>query len=317
MPSPINSARSAEDLHAILSRFQTWAGKHPENHNGHRQRAADVREIPMEEAMRLLRSRRTRPRASAAEKPRNAQPPLPPAAREAKTETAPRPAAVSQPVAAAPIATDLLEPTALATPVPKARPVVKAPRATPSPKRAPIARCEAIQKVIPKKTEGSAPARKREMKSAGRKRRASRKPAKRAQSAAKNCQPGKGRPGKKPEFREVLACSVRAEAPKKRQGRRQRVSVRLSSAEGRRLQQRATLAGLTISDYLRRSALEAETPGLGGRSSKEMRTRQGRPAMAAPLSASSAGQNASMLGGWIALLRNRFLASPTRFAERA
>ncbi|HVT98779.1 MAG TPA: hypothetical protein VHE33_14845, partial [Acidobacteriaceae bacterium] len=48
-----------EDLHAILSRFHTWAGKNPGNGNGKTKGAAEegIREIPYEEAMRLHRER--------------------------------------------------------------------------------------------------------------------------------------------------------------------------------------------------------------------------------------------------------------------
>jgi hypothetical protein len=116
----------------------------------------------------------------------------------------------------------------------------------------------------------------------------------------------------------MLARSVREEKQEKQQERRQRVSVRLSRAEERRLQQRANEAGLTISEFLRSRALDAEPQRPeAARTGLEHRTRNGRPATAAPLFAASTGQNGSLLGGWLALLRNRFLASPVRFSEQA
>jgi hypothetical protein len=69
----MRSAPSPEEIHAILSRFQTWAEKHPVegNGNGHKNGAAseEVREIPYEEAIRQYRRRRT------AQAPRRPAPP--------------------------------------------------------------------------------------------------------------------------------------------------------------------------------------------------------------------------------------------------
>ena len=56
-------APKTEDIEAILSRFQTWAEKHPANGNGngHGNDAPieELREIPYEEAIRRHRSRQT------------------------------------------------------------------------------------------------------------------------------------------------------------------------------------------------------------------------------------------------------------------
>jgi hypothetical protein len=112
-----------------------------------------------------------------------------------------------------------------------------------------------------------------------------------------------------PEFRRALALSIgeakRAGNPSraKDKGRAQRVSVRLSRAEERQLQAGAAKAGVTVSEYLRMCALEtADAPH--GKTAVEAAPQPAKPAR-------------SGLGDWIALLRNRFLASPVRFAERA
>jgi len=84
------------------------------------------------------------------------------------------------------------------------------------------------------------------------------------------------------------------------------------------MQQRAAQAGLTVSEYLWRKALDAGAHEPGpARAAAESRTRVSKPTSAGPLFPSSARQNSSAPGGWFALLRNRFLASPARLAERA
>jgi hypothetical protein len=138
---------------------------------------------------------------------------------------------------------------------------------------------------------------------------AARKPAREAKTGA--------RKAAAPEFRQVLVKQVRKKNPAKMKdsGRERRVSVRLSRAEERAVQNLAEKAGVTVSEYLRRQALEAavaqpepEAPvkAAGRRESVEQKTvsEAARPAK-------------SGLGDWIALLRNRFLGSPVRFAERA
>src|SRR5581483_9407475 len=55
----MQSGPPAEDLHAILSRFHTWAGKDAPNGNGQANGSPNegIREIPYEEAIRQHRSR--------------------------------------------------------------------------------------------------------------------------------------------------------------------------------------------------------------------------------------------------------------------
>jgi hypothetical protein len=123
------------------------------------------------------------------------------------------------------------------------------------------------------------------------------------------------------EFRQVLAKTVRQTKPavrpavKKEKGRDQRVSVRLSRAEEHRLQSCAAKAGVTVSEYLRVRALEGATEpaGMARRTAADAIDAE-EAAIAAPVPAKAARTG---LGDWLALLRNRFLASPVRFAERA
>lgn len=299
-----HSARPAEDLHSILNRFQTWAGKQPENHNGHKQNSEGVHEIPMEEALRQLRSRRAKPATPMAERPPAPQPPIVPAAREMKSKAA----AKSNPLS------DAVTPAVKRAEAPRAaaqaKPVAKA-RAAAGPA---VAKQKTVQNVTAQAPAASARKRVRRAVAATphvrRKAVQGRRPT--AEKPGRNNTPGKA------AFREVLRRRVGEERADGKQDRRQRVSVRLSSAERRRLQQRATAARLSISEYLRQSALQAETQlreieqGRG-----RNRTRESKSPAGAQLFASSTPQNNAGPGGWIALLRNRFLASPQRIAERA
>ena len=106
-----------------------------------------------------------------------------------------------------------------------------------------------------------------------------------------------------------------APAHSKKPDRKQRVSVRLSPAEEQKLQQCAARAGLTVSEYLRRRALEVEPAKPEARTSP-LHPREPKSTHAQAAVAASAPSK-STFGDWIALLRNRFLASPVRFAERA
>ena len=137
---------------------------------------------------------------------------------------------------------------------------------------------------------------------------------------------GRGKAG----FQQVLERSLQrtsgvqraeAKAPRAQAApdRSQRVTTRLSRAEQRRIQACATRAGLTVSAYLRQCALAAEdaevrqqTAGTGGWGGA--RTAAGARTGGDNLQAAA---SSSGLGGWLTLLRQRFLASPRRFAERA
>lgn len=56
-------AANRYDIHTILGRFETWAGKKPGDGNGHKNGNApeEVREISYEEAIRQYRSRHAGP----------------------------------------------------------------------------------------------------------------------------------------------------------------------------------------------------------------------------------------------------------------
>jgi hypothetical protein len=257
-----------EDIHTILSRFSHWARK--QTGNGHAKGLssldAGVREIPYEEAIRRMRSRKEASVANVVTPPPAidvAQPP-------AEQETTP------------------VEPQAV-----KDRVTAKARRAPRSNKPAPKQRAVAVQP----QERPSAP---------GKQRCASKS---RSHSASQ------------PEFRQVLEKSVgetkRAHKPVrgKEKGRDQRVSVRLSREEERHLQACASKAGVTVAEYLRMRALEDGTTPSASRASV---TRAAAPAaISAKADPEPAKRTRSGLGDWIALLRNRFLASPVRFAERA
>ena len=292
-----SSTDPAEDLHSILNRFHNWAGNPPENHNGHRQNAAGVREIPMEEAIRQLRSRRATTTPGSAEKQALAQPQKEPSPVETKVELASQSALVNRPISPVAKATETLGVVAQAGPPAKTA-------ATPTKK-------PATKRGKTRQTASAAPAQQPARKTAAVHKSAANTAAKTAQRPAAKKAP------RKAEFREVLVRSLPAKTPDRKPERRQRVSVRLSGAEERRLQQLAGAAGITISEYLRRSALQAKTADRAPSIATKTGLRHGKPAAAAPLFASTNSESSSVLGGWLTLLRNRFLASPTRFAERA
>lgn len=141
-----------------------------------------------------------------------------------------------------------------------------------------------------------------------------------AQSAVARPRARKTKTEHQVEFREVLSHRVRQQSAagpglEKNPERTRRVSVRLSEAEERRLQERAQQAGVTVSEYLRGCALPA-TPARPPANALPAVPKKQLPmrSQAAPAAQDTAH---SSFGDWIALLRNRFLASPRRFAERA
>lgn len=305
-----HSARPAEDLHSILNRFQTWAGKQPENHNGHKQNSEGVHEIPMEEALRQLRSRRAKPATPTAERPPAPQPPIVPVAREMKSKAA----AKSNPLSEA--VTPAVKRAEAPRPAAQAKPVAKASAAAGPAKNNAVAKQRTVQNAMAQATRPAAPTRKRVRRPGEAKPRVRRKAVQEGRPTA--VKPGRKNTPRKAAFREVLRRRVGEERADEKQDRRQRVSVRLSSAERRRLQQRAAAARLSISEYLRQSALQTETQlrEIEQRRGRN-RTRESKSPAGVQLFASSTPQNNAGPGGWIALLRNRFLASPQRIAERA
>ena len=296
-----NSTDPAEDLHSILNRFQNWAGKQPENQNGHGHNGTGVREIPMEEAIRQLRSGRATTTAGSVEKQAPTQPQKAPATVETNVEPASQGVSVSRPIAPVAKATETLGIMAQAIPLAKtAATAMKKP---------------AAKRKGPLQAAGAAPSLQPARKPAAVRRSAAKTPTKQTKTTGRPS--ASKRASTEAVFREVLARSIPAELPDKKPERRNRVSVRLSSAEERQLQRLASQEGITISEYLRRSALQAKTADGARSTAPKAGLRHGRPATAAPLFASANSENASVLGVWLTLLRNRFLASPARFAERA
>ena len=340
MQAGTNTAGPAdgEQLRNILGRFQAWSDTTPTHTKRHGGPIGEdgVRELSCDEALRQLRNRRA---AATERKPiptvaanTAALPSVPaagtptpttvaaPTAQLARVEPAlmaltEQPLATAKPPLAKPLAPKEKTPPVAARPVRAAKPARaanigdKAPRTA---KTTPALQTRAIAKESPTakaKKAGTAPPPNREA-SALRLRVAERKQPEIPPS----------------EFRHVLAKTVRAKNPlpekaakatkQKPAERELRVSVRLTSAEELRLQQYAARAGLTVSAYLRKKALEGEeiqdhkpVPQLEMAAVPRL---PGRVAAAAAPSPARSG-----LGDWLTLLRNRFLSSPARFAERA
>jgi hypothetical protein len=160
-----------------------------------------------------------------------------------------------------------------------------------------------------------------------------------ARSIARNPAPGKSaapsaaklRPPKPAPFRQSMAGRApqpKAEGvPKKKPApdRTRRITTRFSPAEERRIEKQAADLGLNVSAYLRHCALGAaagpspaaaqyspaptpltQTPGRRRKS-----TAQTLPNF------NDSAPAPSFIGGWLALLRNRFLGPPARLSEDA
>jgi hypothetical protein len=258
-----------DDIHTILGRFNHWAGEQTANGNGHRKgvQSPGVREIPYEEALRRVRTRK-------------AAHPAPVVAAEPAIEDRP-------PVAAK--KADPIESSATNTAVESKV------RSTEKSMRGAVGRAQAKKKTA-RIAKAATPESKKQ----------TRKPERKAQAAPAQ------------EFRQVLAKTVRQAKPavrpavKKEKGRDQRVSVRVSRAEEHRLQACAAKAGVTVSEYLRMRALEGATEPAAMARRTAIDAEEAALAARVPAKAAKTG-----LGDWLALLRNRFLASPVRFAERA
>jgi predicted DNA binding CopG/RHH family protein len=377
---------SPDDLHTILSRYHTWAGKQPSNGNGngngHKNGngAEEVREIPYEEAIREYRNRRS------ARKPRQAAPATAEAAttcqvepqamvqapapvvQDARVDPAPgvmaeariiteaalppmvavAPAAwVVSPVAARPAGTreaagrntrtdtrtDIRTET-------RTKPTVQERSASAAQKSA-VATEPAIQTrpqvgrhvaaAPAKHVPQSKPQTKTHMASTPAKpavqtQPQTKKPVARSTAPAKKTAAPSVTPRKKaqPAFRQVLVRNVEAKevrVPKKAAvpDRDRRITTRFSSAEQRRIEKQAAQVGLTVSAYLRQCALslagaQAQPENNGGAKAESKRARNRSNSEPATLFSQPTN---SLLGNWLTLLRQRFLASPDRFSERA
>lgn len=270
--------RQPDDIHSILGRFTSWAGKQAEK--GH---AGDegIREISYEEAIERLRSRRRTPSVKL---PIPVQP-----ATVAPAEGA-EGGASSEPAASFAVTAEA-EGT-----VPKTAPECEG---QPAAKRSRPVRASARGKAAAATAARGAADRS----SARNQSRKAKTPEFRVVLAKSVAGRGGAVPGKATKIN-----SGKTE-------RDQRVSVRLSREEERQLQQCAEQAGVTVSQYLRQCALTgraARREKTATLFAAEPIAQQSALESVTAEKATKAG-----LGEWITLLRTRFLSSPRRFAERA
>lgn len=311
-------AQSTEDLHGILSRFQSWVGSDSANPDTKNGSDAGIREIPYEEALRQIRSRRA-PQAKipspAAELPDN------PAAAaafarsaawlSASPEQQPQQQSAATAITTAAVAQENNPPPVAGTARIKTVRIAKPPALQKADN--PSASRKAQSPPVTKEVKSAALAAASTRSDGGKKRPACKAPAP-AVSAAQAL----------PEFRAMMVKSVRrakasgAPARRSKPERELRVSVRLTDAEERQLQACAAREGMTVSAYLRRCALQpqSEPPAIPAKQQKPAPILQERAAPA-PTNANGPKPAKSSLGDWLTVLRNRFLASPARFAERA
>jgi len=135
----------------------------------------------------------------------------------------------------------------------------------------------------------------------------------------------KPRAAKRAQFSKVLANTVRqpqallASRNKPAPDRTRRITTRFSPAEERRIEKCAAELGLTVSAYMRQCALAAVTQKPLPESPEPPPAIKSRkpPARASQEPMQYAAPAPSLLGGWLALLRNRFLGPPIRFSEDA
>jgi hypothetical protein len=131
----------------------------------------------------------------------------------------------------------------------------------------------------------------------------------------------KTRKTRRPPFRQALAKSVQQPTKKPAPDRTRRITTRFSPAEERRIEKQAADLGINISAYLRQCALAASAaqntlaPAVANAvGNKKARKPESQAPAESRLYYAPSG---SFLGGWLALLRNRFLGPPARFSEEA
>ncbi len=133
-----------------------------------------------------------------------------------------------------------------------------------------------------------------------------------------------------PAFRQILAGTVDAkpaEAARKSASKKQappdrnrRITTRFSTAEQRRIEKQAAQAGLTVSAWMRHCALAQSGSSTNPQAPKPPKTENRGPAQPHRPSQDVtffAPPASSMVGNFLTLLRQRFLASPRRFSEQA
>lgn len=282
----------SDDIHTILSRFSRWTRKEGGNGKAGSLENLDegVRELSYEEAMQKFRKRQAGPATRAT-----------PRVEVSQAAAGPLPS-----MAAATPASSEATRTAAESKLNKAtQPAIKPVRSN----------TRQAAPAMKSRKSATLPAQKQRKESVGRSPR-------RATPNARDARAAKMQKPEMAAFRNVLAESLRAEKPAaipgraRRAERSQRVSVRLSSDEESLLQQCAAREGVTVSEYLRMRALDGQHAATAEQkpsifASAENPVVQGA-ASSVPTPAAKSG-----FGEWITLLRNRFLASPVRFAERA
>lgn len=124
-----------------------------------------------------------------------------------------------------------------------------------------------------------------------------------------------------PKFRQVLAKSIRkpnkhSTAKRAAAERDQRITIRFSAEEQRRLEESASRAGIRLSVWLRQRVLTEQQNHIHPRPAlPSARKTKSAAIQTAPPSPPASLFNSPM--GWLALLRQRFLTSPVRIAEKA
>lgn len=135
---------------------------------------------------------------------------------------------------------------------------------------------------------------------------------------------GKSKPVPSHQVMVGRAQQPKAQAASKRKpdpDRTPRITTRFSAAEERRIEKQAADLGLNVSAYLRQCAL-------GAAAAQNTLAREPLNARANQRAGKSTAQTMpnfnnysvsapSVLGGWLALLRNRFLGPPVRFSNQA
>jgi hypothetical protein len=286
-------AAESYDIHTILGRFSRWTGKEGGNGKAGSLENLDegVRELSYEEAMQKFRNRQAGPATRATPRVEVSQAPADPELAMPRVAQAAR------------------EPA----------------KAVASPKQHQLRKVGA-NAAQPRKTQPTeSAARKAETVTVSTQKQRKKSADRSLRIATPNARDARALKTQKPEmaaFRNVLAESLRSEKPAaipgraRRSERSRRVSVRLSSDEESLLQQCAARAGVTVSEYLRMRALDGQ----------RVAAPEQKPSILAPAEIPVARNAAAVapaptaksgFGEWISLLRNRFLASPVRFAERA
>lgn len=324
-----------DDITTILGRFHTWAGKNPAAGNGGTATPAPdpgVREIPYEEAMQTFRereraqTRRAVPRLATGVAATSGTVAKPAAITPVAENRAPSPA-TTDPDLAATAAKEIQSCELAPLPAPTRRKAGAVTKKAST--RKPI---EAADQARARQAAPATPVRAAQPRSAGRQ-----KPPRSASSpsvaaSAHSLRPAKA---KAPAFKNALTKAMTKTGGTTSSGRRlaassqkaapapdrnRRITTRFSSSEERRLERAAGLAGLSISAYLRQCALAAEPAPAAEAPLPAPVKRKAKKSPQAPAASASnlfSTPAASPLGNWLTLLRQRFLASPARFSERA